>query len=123
MKRNRHLSGQWFPVDIEVNGTTRAYSVWALSLDQAQVQAEQLAIRETVKEMMWKGIGEYQALTEERRIPAMESIVINLAAGRVILYGKNVFEGPVVEYHGSLGDWRCPMTSTMNLKSEPQQIR
>lgn len=121
MKSKQHLPGQWFTLDISVNGTTRPYGIWAQSLEQAKAQAAQLAVQETVKEVMWQGIEEYQVRTEERRIPAMESMVIHLKQGRVILYGKNMFEGPIVEYRGPLGSWRCPMTSTFKLKGEPKQ--
>lgn len=119
--KQRNTSSRCFHLDITVNGNVRRSAIWASSLKEAQAQAAQLAVQETVKEVMWKGIKEYQAFTEERRIPAMESMVINLAQGRVILYGKNLLEGPVIEYRGSLGSWRCPMTSTLKLKGEPRR--
>lgn len=119
MKRQQHPTGQWFTIEVAVDETTRSYGIWAQSREEAQAQAALLAVQESVREVMWQGIDQYRACTEERRIPAMESMVLNLATGRVILYGKNIFEGPIIEYHGPHGDWQCAMTATLKLKGEP----
>jgi hypothetical protein len=77
--------------------------------------------QETVKAALLKGIEQHATLAGERKIRWMESQVLNLDAGRIILYGANIFEGPMIEYHGHLGDWRSAMTSTLRLRGELRQ--
>ena len=69
---------------------------------------------------MIEGIEKYVALSQERKLTNETSYVSRLQEGEFVqLYGKNMFEGPVVEYEGPLGYWRCHMTRTLRLKGIP----
>lgn len=74
-----------------------------------------------VKTALLQAIDGYVELAGEHAIPWMESMVFNLQAGRVTLYGQNICEGPLIEYQGKFGEWWCPMTRTLKLKGEPRQ--
>lgn len=77
--------------------------------------------RIAVSDFMREGLEQYTQLAGERAIPDMESCVINLEHGRITLYGRNPFEGPMVAYSGEwYGDWMCAMSSTLHLVGEPE---
>ncbi len=71
-----------------------------------------------VRTLIQQAIEDYVKFAGERKIRWMESQVIQIKDGRVILYGANLFEGPIVEYQGSLGTWQSAMTSTLKLRGD-----
>lgn len=81
-----------------------------------------MSIQDTVRMVMQQAIENYARLAGERKIRWRESVVEFVQDARVILYGSNSFEGPMVEYHGPLGDWQSSMTSTLKLRGKLQQL-
>ena len=81
-----------------------------------------MSIQNTVRAVIQQGIENYAAQAGDRKIRWRESVVEFVQDARVILYGSNSFEGPIVEYHGPLGDWQSSMTSTLKLRGELRQL-
>jgi len=86
-----------------------------------QGQEQATPAQAMVKTALLQAIDDYVELTGEHTIPWMESMVFNLQAGRVTLYGQNIFEGSLIEYQGKFGAWWCPMTRTLKLRGWPRQ--
>lgn len=99
-----------------------SFAAASFGIDEQAMQSATLrGQRIAIKDVMIEGIEQYVKLSGGRAIPDMESCVLNLECGRLSLYGRNVFEGPVIEYSGCYGNWRCSMTAGFQLKGEPQQ--